>query len=222
MDTSVSQVTTVLKALLVCGIVASVLRFATDMLVGTLWKGYSFVSQSISELSAIGAPTRSLIVSTEIIWGVLMIAFGLGVWRMSGQSVALRVTAGLLIGNAVVTLVVAGFLPARYGETGSANTSTANVVVMALGVVFYLLAMVFGAAAFHGWFRVFSIAILLAYVILTVVGLLVPRGATPSGEPMMTTGLQERTMMYSYLLWVAVLAVVLLKSASESVNGGAV
>jgi len=89
-------------------------------------------------------------------------------------------------------------------------------------VVFYLLAMAFGAAAFHGWFRVFSITILLAYVILTVVGLLVPRGATPSGEPMMTTGLQERTMMYSYLLWVAVLAGVLLKSASESVNGGAV
>ncbi len=94
---------------------------------------------------------------------------------------------------------------------------------MALGMVLFLLAIAFGAAAFHGWFRVFSLGILLAYVVLTVVGLLIRRPSLPSGEAMPTVGIQERTMMYSYLLWVAVLSLVLLRggSGAGSSTGGA-
>lgn len=219
MDTGVSQAGTVLRALLVCGVIASVLRFVIDRLAGTLWKGYSFVFQSISELTAVGAPTRSFVVSVEIIWGLLMIAFGLGVWRMADQNVALRVTAVLLIGNAIITLVVAAFAPARYSGTPSVNASTANVVFGATGMVFFVLAIAFGGAAFHGWFRVLSFGILLAYVVLTVVGLVASGGSIPSGEHRPTTGVQERTMMYGYLVWVAVLALVLLKAGGESAKG---
>ncbi len=222
MDTSVGQASSMLKALLVCGIVASALRFAADVLAGALSKGYNFVSQSISELSAVGAPTRPLVMSVEFVWGALMIAFGLGVWRMAGTNVALRVAAGLIMGNVITTLIAAVFFPARYSGTVSTNVSTANVIIGATGMVFFLLAIAFGAAALHGWFRVLSIGILVAYAVLTVVGLLTHRGPGPSGEPTLTTGAQERTMMYSYLLWVAALAVALLRSAGESVNRGPV
>ena len=51
---------TVTKALLWCGIIASVLYIATDMFAATLWEGYSYTAQQVSELSAIGAPTRPL------------------------------------------------------------------------------------------------------------------------------------------------------------------
>jgi hypothetical protein len=48
--------------LLICGILSSLLYVGTDILAGTLWEGYSFTSQAVSELSAIGAPTRPLVV----------------------------------------------------------------------------------------------------------------------------------------------------------------
>ena len=50
------------RLLLICGILASLLWIGTDIVAGVLWEGYSFVDQAVSELSAIGAPTRPLVV----------------------------------------------------------------------------------------------------------------------------------------------------------------
>ena len=68
------------KALLVCGIVASLLYLAMNVLIPMQWEGYNSASQVISELSAIDAPTRSLWVPLGIAYTVLMLAFGGGVW----------------------------------------------------------------------------------------------------------------------------------------------
>jgi len=48
------------KALLACGALSSLDYFVAANVVGPLrWEGYSSVSQSVSELSAIGAPSPS-------------------------------------------------------------------------------------------------------------------------------------------------------------------
>lgn len=54
------------------------------------------ISQVISELSAIDAPMRPLVVPLFITYSVLVIAFGLGVWGSARQKRALRVVGGLL------------------------------------------------------------------------------------------------------------------------------
>lgn len=220
-----------LRALLICGFAATVLRLVGDRVAGALWNGYSFAEQSISKLSAVGAPTRPLMIAVDCAWGVLMLAFAWGVWRVaaevapsvaaaaarpgaSASAAALRVTAALLAGNAAVTIIVALFVPAHYSGPGTSNTSIANVVVMAAGVVFYLLAMGFAAAALPGWFRVLSIGILVTYAVLTVVGILLSRGAPTTASPAVPgvmTGIPERTMSYSYVLWVTALAAALLR-----------
>ena len=46
------------KTLLVSGIVSSLLYVAMNIFVAMQWEGYSSASQTVSELSAIGAPTR--------------------------------------------------------------------------------------------------------------------------------------------------------------------
>jgi len=74
-----------------------------------LWDGYDFTSQFVSELSAIGAPSRPLVVPLFIIYDVLFLAFGWGVWRLSVQKRALRVTAGLLVGYGVISFVAVFF-----------------------------------------------------------------------------------------------------------------
>ena len=85
------------RALLVCGIVAPVLYIGTDILAATLlYQGYRYADQQVSELSAIGAPTRSLWIGMTDVWTALVIAFALGVWLSAGPKRSLRVTAALL------------------------------------------------------------------------------------------------------------------------------
>ena len=78
------------KALLVCGIVSSLLYLAMNVFVAMQWEGYSSASQTISELSAIGAPTRPLWVSLGIVYTLLVTAFGWGVWGATRRNRPLR------------------------------------------------------------------------------------------------------------------------------------
>jgi len=215
MERSVHRAGTVRKVLLVCGMLASLLWVGTDIIAGMRWEGYSFIGQSISDLIAIGAPTRSLVVPLDLTYNALMIAFGVGIWRLAGRRRALRIVACMVVGNAIVTLVVSIFFPIRLGENISTPANTTNVVLMAIGMVCFLLAIGFGAVAFRRGFRFYSLGTLLAYLVLTVVGILLS-SRTPVEQRVPTVGVQERTMVLGYLLWVVVLAVVLLRAEKRA------
>jgi len=94
------------KALLACGILAPLLKVGIDLLAGRMWKNYSFISQSTSELIAAGAPTRSLALPLELVFDVLMIAFAVGIWTLNGENLLLRITLGLVVVNALISFLV--------------------------------------------------------------------------------------------------------------------
>jgi len=71
------------KVLLMCGIISSLLWISTDIIAAIQYDGYSYINQSISELSANGAPTRAFLTTTGIIYELLLFAFGLGVLEAS-------------------------------------------------------------------------------------------------------------------------------------------
>ncbi|NPV78348.1 MAG: DUF998 domain-containing protein [Anaerolineae bacterium] len=194
------------KFLLSCGIFAPLLYLGTDRLAGKLLKGYNFAVQSMSELSAAGSPVRSLVVLLNLAAGALMIAFGVGVWRASGLALLPRIVGGLVIGNAAAGMVATLFFPTRFGVRPI--FASPGVIIMFFSVLFFVLAMVFGALAFGGWLRILSIAIPAAYVLLAV--LRYATVAASSGEAQSLIGTQERTMSYSFLGWVIALAVYLL------------
>jgi hypothetical protein len=73
------------KALLVCSILSSLLYVGADILVARQWEDYSYTSQMISELMAIGAPTRPFLVALFSVYNPLVIAFGIGVWGSAGR-----------------------------------------------------------------------------------------------------------------------------------------
>jgi len=50
------------KALLSCGILSSLVYVAANVAGARRWREYSSVSQTVSELSAIGAPSRPVMV----------------------------------------------------------------------------------------------------------------------------------------------------------------
>ena len=85
------------KILLVCGIVSSLLYVGMNVFVPMQWKDYSSASQTVSELSAVGAPTRPLWLLPAAFYTLLVTAFGWGVWKSAGRIRALRIVGALIV-----------------------------------------------------------------------------------------------------------------------------
>jgi hypothetical protein len=196
------------KIFLTCGILAAVLYAGTDVLAGLRMSGYRFDTQSAGVLSALGSPTRPRVVPLNIAASLLMLAFAAGVWLAVGSNWALRIMACLLAGNALLSILALAFFPWRLGETASSPANKLDVLFMAPAVILFVLALGFGAVGNQGWFRWFSIGILVLFLVGFSLGMLGGKLA-PGGKPLV--GVQERTMIYSEMLWMALQAVLLLR-----------
>jgi uncharacterized protein DUF998 len=197
------------KVLLSCGIFASLLYVATDILAAMRWQGYNYAGQTVSELFAIGAPTRPLIVLRGLAYCVLVIAFGLAVWKSASGKRALRVAGGLLAGLGVVDLT-GPFAPMHLRGAERTLTDTMHIILASTDVLFILLIMGFGANAFGKRFRLYSIGTILVVVVFGVLaGLDGPRIAANLPTPWV--GVTERISIFGFMLWVMVLAITLLR-----------
>jgi hypothetical protein len=201
------------KILLVCGVLSSLLYVGMNVFVPMQWEGYSSASQTISELSAIGAPTRPLWVSLAIVYTLLVAAFGMGVWQSAGRNRHLHIAGGSLVTYGVIGIgwPLAPMHLREVLATGGATLSdTMHIVFAMVSVLLMLLAIGFGAAAFGKTFRRYSIATI---VILIVFGALTVPGASniQANLPTPWLGVWERINIGVFLLWVVVLAITLLR-----------
>src|SRR5262245_24558984 len=106
------------RSLLVCGMVASVLYIGIDVLAAIRYGEYhSFTSRVISELMASGAPTERLVDPLFLLYGVLMMAFAIGVWRSSRRRRE-HIMAGLLFAYATFGLLGPVFFEMNVRGTG--------------------------------------------------------------------------------------------------------
>jgi len=210
METSVGLSTVLHKVLLSCGIIAAVLGAVTDIVAGLMKPGYRSDTQSASILSAFGITTRPYVLPFIVTANTLMIAFAVGVWFSADHNWVMRVTAGLIAGNAVFATIAFLFFPMHPDEAMNTYANRLNVIFMGISVLLFFLAIGFGAAANHTWFRYFSIGMILIFFVVDILAL---RGVKPAlgGAPGPLVGVQERTMMYGDLLWLALQAVVLLR-----------
>lgn len=200
--------------LLVCGILAPVLYVSTDMLAAIRWEGYSYTAQTISETFAIGAPTRPLVLLRGLAYSVLVIAFGLGVWGSASGKRPLRVAGGLLIGVAIVDLVAPFLAPMHLRGAERTLADTMHIVLASVDVLFILLIIGFGASTFGKWFRLYSVGTILVVVAFgTLAGLDGPRIAANLPTPWV--GLTERISVFSYMLWLVVFAIGLLRAQRQ-------
>jgi hypothetical protein len=203
------------KILLVCGIIASLLYVAATVIGAMVWEGYSSIDQTVSELFAIGAPSKSVVDPLMVTYSLLWIAFGVGVWQSAGRKRALHVAAAGLIGKEVEGLVVQLFFPMHLrGVVGTANDPLHGVLTY-VGVFCFLVAIGFGAFAFGRRFRFYSLGTLLVCVVFAILaGLDIPQMTANLPTPWM--GVFERINIFGYQLWAAVLAIGLLRAQRTS------
>lgn len=199
------------RVLLTCGIAASLLYVAMNVFIPLQWPGYSFASRVISELSAVGAPTRSLWVPLGIVYTALMLAFGFGIWMSARGNRPLRVAGALIIAYSFIGL----FWPPMHQRDvvaagGGTLTDTLHIVWSAAWVAFMLAAIAFAATALGRGFRLYSIAtlvILVAFGVLTAVD--APKLSTNLPTPLI--GVWERIQIGVVILWDVVLAIAVLR-----------
>jgi hypothetical protein len=205
------------RFMLAGGIGASLFYVAALVLGPMRWEGYSSADQTVSELFAIDAPSRPLVVSLLFVSGVLALAFGIGVMWSAGRNRALRVAGWGLLAVGVVDQA-GPFFPMHTREVVAAGGSTlSDTMHVALTIVLsllFLLAMGFGAAAFGKRFRVYSVTTILT---LLVFGALTSMhtSALAANEPTPWQGVYERINIGAYLLWMTVLAIALLRARRQ-------
>lgn len=207
------------KILLSCGIVAVLLYLTADVVGALLFPGYSYTDQTISELVAIDAPSRPMLVPLSLLYAALWFAFALGIWRSARGKLALRVVAVGLAAKEVLGAVVVLFFPMHLrtvlASGGSNYSDTGHALLTVVGVFCFLVAIAFGSTVFGKWFGLYSIATVVVLVVFgTLSFMMAPQMAANLPTPWM--GAWERINAFGYELWAAVLAIRLLRSCEPA------
>jgi hypothetical protein len=188
------------KVLLACGPLAALEYIGWHELAALRWEGYSRISNAISELHFTGTPSKSFLDPWQgWVDSALLAAFGIGIWLSAQGSRSLR-----LIG--AVMIVPAAMIPLWmiFGEASIA----AHLALVGVGILCWLVAMGFGAAALGKRFRIYSLVSLATVVGFFALGFSYVSEAN-AGQPTPFLGLYERIGFSAYFLWMTVLAVAL-------------
>lgn len=204
------------KFLLLCGVFASLLYIAMNIFIPPLYEGYNWVTQTVSELSAVDAPTRPLWFVLGIIYTLLVAAFGWGIFKSAGEKRSLRIVGILMFLHGVLGLT---WSPMHQREVlaagGGTFTDTWHLVMATVTVLLMFLSIGFGAATFGKGFRFYSIATIIIFIVFGVLTFVEApnvdkNGATPY------IGLWERINIAVFMVWMLVFSRILLRLEKRS------
>lgn len=200
------------KALLSCGVLSSLWYLVINIVVPMQYDGYSSVTQTVSELSATGAPTRIAWVLLATLYPLLYNAFGWGVLQTAGKNRYLRLAGALIIVYGILNFY---WPPMHTREViaagGGTISDTLHIAWAMITLATNMLLLGLGAAALGKAFRLYSIA---TFAVFIVFGILIFT-ETPGIEANLPTpgiGVWERINIGAYMLWVVVLAIALLRN----------
>lgn len=201
------------QALLTCGFLYAVLYpIVNDAIAAAMYEGYSRSSQAVSELSAVGAPSRSFLLALSPLFVLLLIAFGVGIWRAALGKRSIRIAGALVAAHGVMSLlwVFAPMSDRDVIAAGGATSADTMHLVLAAGTGLFVAAYVATFAIGFGWtFRLYSALTLAVALVFGRLSAQVEQ--VEAGDPTPYMGLLERIGIAAWLLWLAVASLILLR-----------
>jgi len=208
------------KHLLYCGIAASLFYIAMNIFFPFLDKRYNWITQTVSELSAVDALTRPLWFPLGIVYTLLIAAFGWGVFRSAVGNRYLCIVGILLIINGLIGLT---WSPMHQREVlaagGGTFTDIWHLVMASVTVLLMFLSIGFGAAAFGKGFRFYSIITILVFIVFGVLTF-VEAPNVDKNLPTPYIGLWERINIAAFMAWLLVFSINLLRLEKNSSDRG--
>jgi len=194
--------------LLSSGVAASVLYAITDLLGGLRYPGYSFNSQAVSELMAIGAPSERIVDPLFLLYNVLMLVLAIAVYK-----------EGLTLTAVLIAIYAAlGFTGPTLFEMHQRGTPGANdlphIVLTAIMVLLMLAFMITGATAMKPWFRIYTAATIATLMLFGTITSVMAAGIA-ANVPTPGMGVAERITIYASQAWIAAFAMTLRLSRSS-------
>ena len=210
-EKKLSETNTLQRMFLFSGLASIVWYVILNIIIPLFDSGYSISSQTVSELSAIDAPTRPLWVILCIPFSLLTIFFGCGVWLSADHSKKLRLVALVIIFDAVI----GSFWPPMHKREviaagGGTLTDTLHLVWASVHLACMLLMIGVSAVALGKGFRIYSIITLAVFLVFGTLTTIDSKGIE-TGEPTPYVGFWERINIGAYMLWIVVFAITLLK-----------
>ncbi len=194
------------RALLACGVVSSALYLgAIDLAAPVLFPGYhDYRSQMVSELMALGAPTRPLLVPLFALYNVLVFGLAAGVWASAEGRRTRLLTAVALAGYGVCSSAGLILAPMEARSVGLSSQTLLHIWTTALQGVCMALTLVCGAFTLGPRFRLYTFATL---ALALGFGALAGVEATRASMPWI--GVTERVSIYAWMFWLAALGIAL-------------
>lgn len=201
---------TMAKFLIRCGWLSSLYYILINLIVPPFFEGYNWVSQTVSELSAVGSPTRTMWVILAIIYVLLFGLFGLGV-RASSANRRLNMAGKLML---LYSLINIYWPPMHLRGNAPGLTDTLHIVWAVVTIILMLLIMGYGAAGMGRSFRIYTV---LTIGVFLLFGVLIATEAPgiPKNLPTPYIGIWERTNIGVFMLWVAVFSKALISLTYE-------
>lgn len=199
------------KTLLACGLFSTIWYVIVNITFPLLDNDYSAFSMTISELSAKGTITRTLWVLLSMPYPLLLAAFGWGILRTAANNRAMRRAGATVLIFSVLNL----YWPPMHQRTviaggGGTLTDALHIAWSIAAIILMLFMMGFGAAAMKGKFRIFTLAIVIIFI---VAGVFIGTGsaAMAANEPTPFLGIWERISIASVMLWIGFFSVSLVR-----------
>ena len=202
------------KIFFVCGMLIPLTYILMYVLGGALRPGYNHISESVSELLSPGAPNRSLITIIDLIYGLLHIAFGIGVLQFirGGEynKLIANIGAWFIIGAGVAIVGTAIFPQDAMGTPATIPGKIHLILVFGALLPFsFLSTLLIGIwAQSTGIFPGFAVYTFISFGVMVIIGGL---GGAMAGTPYM--GLGERISALTIHQWLFIFALKIFQNA---------
>ena len=210
------------RRLVLCGVVMFVLYIAMDVIASVAYDGYSYRDHTISELSAVGAPTRAFWLVFSVVYQALYLAYAIGVIAVAGERRTWRIVGWLLLITALT-----GFLwwvaPMHTREVladdGGTWQDSMHLVLGGVTSILFFTMIGIGAFAFGWRFRLYSFVTIAAMLVFGILMNIEVPGVAEN-EPTPWLGIYERIVIEGAMLWQAIFAVALLLATHPRTGTG--
>jgi hypothetical protein len=191
------------SAMIFCGIAYPIIYILSDILASISWVGYSFISQSVSELRAINAPTRPFLVPVLFIATITLVLYAAGILSIGAKKKTITAIGIALLVLGLMDLFIAPFFPMNLRGTEFTFTDAMHIVLTVATVLSIFTVVTLECFTGPKWFRIYSLITLLMLVVFAVWSFMdAPKIAQNLPTPWV--GLRERANIYGYMIWLAV------------------
>jgi hypothetical membrane protein len=198
------------KGLVLAAIPAVVVYVMADVLSGSLYDGYSYADQAISELSAFGSPVRPLMVTAILAHGVLLLVFSIGLLRVTRRGSAVSWIGALgVAGFVIVGIPTHTFWAMSSRDMVTGFNDTMHIALSTIFSVCVMAQIVLSAVGYRGWFRFYALATLAVVVIFGLASGVAIQGIEQDDTPW--AGGFERINAYAYFAWLVALALMVVR-----------